>query len=1103
MSNDYSYLGSIQRGDINILAGADTSAYGTGNIYIASRAIIKGTDQSTASNEGALVVDGGIGLAKNLNVGGAAAITGAGSFGGTFTVAGAVTFTDATASTLSTNGSVVLSGGMGIAGSINVGTNASVVGTLSVDGDVTLNSTTASTSSTTGALVVDGGLGVAGSGYFGGTIGLQSATFTSSGNDVNINANTAGITLRNTAGSTVGEFASSTTNFIFRTSDVTPAVIMDITKATGVVRIETLTDSTGAGTGAFQVAGGASIEKDLFIGGDLDVTGNFVSNTVTFSGTQDSTSPGTGAIVTSGGIGVAKTMTVGEDVVVAYNNFSDAPTVGLFRVNGATFTDNATAASGTVTAWYGSRFMTPTFAATNASVTVTDAATIYIQGPPSAGTNATLTNVYALRIASGILSTADATNATSTSTGSIVSAGGLGLAKAAYIGGVLRVTDTTVSTSATTGAATIAGGLGVALDTNLGGDLTFHGGAVSVIGRGDTAQGIQILGGTTAGTDAWINLNGASNSSGSAAIGSPSTVDLQWYNGSSDISQLRVSSGGVSVFNTNFAAAPAATAGNLFTVKGGTFTDNATAASGTLTSWFGTYIAAPTLAATNATVTTTNAATFYIANSPTAGANETITNAYALWVDAGRTRLDGVVQVTDVTATSSTTSGALIVSGGVGVAGGLNVGGALSLGGVLTVSDTTQSTSTGTGSAIFGGGIGVAKNAYIGGLLRVTDTTGSTSTSTGSAVFSGGVGVAENLYVGGTLNVTGNTVLSGTLNVLGGITTIDSTTVTIADNVILANAKPGASADGGFGIKRYQAANNTGAGDVVSDTPVHSGTAQAGSTATTIVLQGTASAVNDFYNGSWIRITGGTGVNQVRRILDYDGTTKTATIYSTADQAAANPPPVPTEGLDWATTPDATSTYSIYNSQYILTYYDEGDDEYVFGSTQTNPTNAAFVSVNNRIKIHAGDVDIDRVLTVDTINEHTTNSGVTIEGVTVEDGALTGVTSINGVGQPVVQQVSLQDNTTARVNIPGTAAYGLYDVFVESTSATGARARFMIVARSGTAGSVSRLVSVKGSNNENLDIEWVSGQIPQLRHLQPIAGASGAMLTYNVRVQGT
>ena len=71
------------------------------------------------------------------------------------------------------------------------------------------------------------------------------------------------------------------------------------------------------------------------------------------------------------------------------------------------------------------------------------------------------------------------------------------------------------------------------------------------------------------------------------------------------------------------------------------------------------------------------------------------------------------------------------------------------------------------------------------------------------------------------------------------------------------------------------------------------GTAQAGAS-TTITLKSSSSSTDDYYNGLYITITGGTGAGQVRIIEDYVGSTKVATV----DRA-------------WTTTPNSTSTYSI------------------------------------------------------------------------------------------------------------------------------------------------------------------------------------------------
>ena len=72
-----------------------------------------------------------------------------------------------------------------------------------------------------------------------------------------------------------------------------------------------------------------------------------------------------------------------------------------------------------------------------------------------------------------------------------------------------------------------------------------------------------------------------------------------------------------------------------------------------------------------------------------------------------------------------------------------------------------------------------------------------------------------------------------------------------------------------------------------------SNTAQS-ATASTIVLDASASSVDDFYNDMFIYITGSPGIGQCRRIRDYVGATKTATITP-----------------NWVTNPDSSSTFAI------------------------------------------------------------------------------------------------------------------------------------------------------------------------------------------------
>jgi hypothetical protein len=104
----------------------------------------------------------------------------------------------------------------------------------------------------------------------------------------------------------------------------------------------------------------------------------------------------------------------------------------------------------------------------------------------------------------------------------------------------------------------------------------------------------------------------------------------------------------------------------------------------------------------------------------------------------------------------------------------------------------------------------------------------------------------------------------------------DDPLITIAD-AVWDEATSGHVTSGSFGEQFYA---------------IRSNTAQAGA-ATTITLDASASAVDDFYNNTIIVVTGGTGAGQSRIISDYVGATKVAT--------------VPT----WATNPSSDSTFVI------------------------------------------------------------------------------------------------------------------------------------------------------------------------------------------------
>jgi len=165
-----------------------------------------------------------------------------------------------------------------------------------------------------------------------------------------------------------------------------------------------------------------------------------------------------------------------------------------------------------------------------------------------------------------------------------------------------------------------------------------------------------------------------------------------------------------------------------------------------------------TLVGSNAATVTTLTASDVVKGPTITGTNLYGTLAGSNAATVTTLTASGVVNITDASTSINTTTGALQVTGGAGIVENLNVGG------VTKVWNDSTSTSTTTGALKVVGGAGIVKNLNVGGVAKVWDDTASTSTTTGALQVAGGLGVVSNVHTKGV--IAGATGVNGTPLVL-------------------------------------------------------------------------------------------------------------------------------------------------------------------------------------------------------------------------------------------------------------------------------------------------------------------------------------------------
>ena len=340
----------------------------------------------------------------------------------------------------------------------------------------------------------------------------------------------------------------------------------------GTTFIQSSVSSTGTGIGALVNSGGFGNAGNAFIGGTVTITsttlstgttagslvnaggfgnaGNaFIGGTVTITNTTNSSSTTTGALVIAGGAGIASTLIVGGTV----------SSIGA-SIYGIIYTNNIQIGQG------------------GNNINFLDAS------------GATLGN---FNTSNGWFRSAQTTQSISTSTGALVSAGGLGVNGNAFIGGTVTVTNTTSAIGVSGGALVVYGSVGIGRSINIVGGAnfwntanTFYTGLQGGLATSNitytlpigppSGAGTSILSSTSTGVMSWIAQSSGSASGTADSIKVYDATVATFY-----IAMAPTNTGaGTSIFaNANFtfnASTSTLTSGFNFVVSGGSAISNQT-----------------------------------------------------------------------------------------------------------------------------------------------------------------------------------------------------------------------------------------------------------------------------------------------------------------------------------------------------------------------------------------------------------------------------------------------------------------------------------------------------------------------------------------------
>ena len=769
-----------------------------------SGVIVQGTAavSSSTGQTGALQVNSGAAIAKNLIVGTSAQVYGAVNLYDTLTVSGAGQIGGAFTASSTAN----LQGNVTVGGTLNV-TGNSTLNSLTVTNASVFNGTIlANNTSTFNAPVVISGTNTL-------SVGTGQATF---GGIVSLTSNQAATTggngaLRITGGAYVGN---------------------------NIVVANTSASTATASTNALYVAGGTWVDKSLTVGGVALFQDNVIfSGTATYVYSTNTvyTDNLLNLHVPPGSTGTSHSWTLddGKDIGFMFHYFETTDKDAFLGFNNSSgflefYAESTETGTGVVTPTVYGTFRTGGIRlvdTTTATTTTTGALQIVggagIGGNIYVGTSVSAGSIFDRELTQGRIVYVGAG-------GRLIDSGSL-----TFDGTTLTATVTT-ATNATNLLGGAVGGLPFQTATN----------QTVFLPIGNSGELLTVSGGKPA----WISPSGLSagttNTATNIANGTAGQVPYQTAPGNTSFfgpgtaGQLLQSNGtsgplyvntgnvfvGYAVYGTNISGGAA----GMIPIQSGA---NATAFipvgaantflrhDGTTATFVttGSMFVGNAVTATNLRAGTTGQVPYQSAAGTTSFTGPGTAGEILTSGGAGQPVYQNTLTLAGTTQATSTNTGALQVFGGVGVGGNIFVGGGTSIAGISTVTNTTNASSTTTGALQVVGGAGIGRDLYVGGTIYgvvttatlistaqrlstathfltfvdsnnasatgenlyttssitinpatgeidILSTLNSTSTTTGALVVTGGAGIGGNLFVGGGTSIAGVSTVTNTTN---------------------------------------------------------------------------------------------------------------------------------------------------------------------------------------------------------------------------------------------------------------------------------------------------------------------------------------------------